>query len=41
VLAPRNLPLAAAVAAAVYIGVFVKSDGPRLTQFVRSLVGAR
>ena len=41
VLAPRNLPLAAAVAAVVYIGVFVKSDGPRLTQFVRSLVGAR
>ena len=41
VLAPRNLPIAIAVAAAVYIGVFVKSDGPRLTQFVRSLVGAR
>jgi PST family polysaccharide transporter len=41
VLAPRNLPVAAVVAAAVYMGVFVKSDGPRLTQFVRSLVGAR
>jgi O-antigen/teichoic acid export membrane protein len=36
-----NLYIAVLAAVAVYAGVLMKSDGPRLTRFVRSFVGAR
>ena len=40
-LAPRNLLAAVLVAAAVYVGVFMKSDGPRLVLFLQSVVRIR